>query len=216
MQISIVNIVLGMLVLLSIYVWGVSAWKMWQIRGVKKSTDKFEIDFWQAKDFFAGEIVAEANNSLNAQLARVGYAEFRAYMEHPDGLKFVGEPRDVIQYALYRTKDTISRRLERGLAFLGTIGALSPFIGLFGTVWGIMHALTAIAATGKASIDVVAGPIGEALIATAIGIATAVPAVFFYNLLVRKLKLQSVEMDTFIEAFLRLASINAKPKNKIG
>jgi biopolymer transport protein ExbB len=76
-----------------------------------------------------------------------------------------------------------------------------------------MHALTAIAATGKASIDVVAGPIGEALIATAIGIATAVPAVFFYNLLVRKLKLQSVEMDTFIEAFLRLASINAKNKN---
>ena len=210
MQYTIVNGVLLILILLSIYVWGVSLWKVWQLMGIKKSTSEFEVSFWEAKDFFAGEKVAEKNNSLNAQLARVGYAEFSAYMEHPDGLKFVGEPRDVFQYALYRTKDTISRRLERGLAFLGTIGALSPFIGLFGTVWGIMHALTAIAATGKASIDVVAGPIGEALIATAIGIATAVPAVFFYNLLVRKLKIQSVEMDTFIEAFLRLASMSAK------
>jgi biopolymer transport protein ExbB len=210
MQFTIVNAVLFILVLLSIYVWGVSLWKMWQLKGIKKNTGEFEVKFWEAKDFFAGEKVSEKDDSLNAQLARVGYSEFSAYMEHPEGLKFVGEPRDVIQYALYRTKGNISRKLERGLAFLGTIGALSPFIGLFGTVWGIMHALTAIAATGKASIDVVAGPIGEALIATAIGIATAVPAVFFYNLLVRKLKLQSVEMDTFIEAFLRLASMNAK------
>ena len=213
MQFTIVNLVLGILIFLSVYVWSVSLWKLWQLRGVKKNTDQFEMTFWEAKDFFVGEKVAEENDSLNAQLARIGYSELRAYMEHPNGLKFVGEPRDVIQYALYRTKDTISRKLERGLSFLGTIGALSPFIGLFGTVWGIMHALTAIAATGKASIDVVAGPIGEALIATAIGIATAVPAVFFYNLLVRKLKLQSVEMDTFIEAFLRLASINAKSNN---
>ncbi len=210
MQFTIVNSVLLVLILLSIYVWGISLWKLWQLKGIKKSTSEFELSFWEAKDFFAAEKISEVNNSLNAQLARVGYAEFTAYMEHPEGLKFVGEPRDVFQYALNRTKDTISRRLERGIAFLGTIGALSPFIGLFGTVWGIMHALTAIAATGKASIDVVAGPIGEALIATAIGIATAVPAVFFYNLIVRKLKLQSVEMEKFIEAFLRLASINAK------
>jgi len=212
MQFTIVNLVLGILILLSVYVWGVSLWKIWQLRGVKKNADEFERTFWDAKDFFVGEQVAEDSNSLNAQLARVGYSELKAYMEHPEGLKFVGEPRDVIQFALYRTKARISQQLERGLAFLGTIGALSPFIGLFGTVWGIMHALTAIAATGKASIDVVAGPIGEALIATGIGIATAVPAVFFYNYLVRKLKLQSVEMDTFIEAFLRLASINAKTK----
>jgi biopolymer transport protein ExbB len=75
-----------------------------------------------------------------------------------------------------------------------------------------MGALTAISASGKASIDVVAGPIGEALIATAIGIAAAVPAVFFYNYFSRRLRLQAIEMDTFIEAFLRLASIEAKHK----
>jgi biopolymer transport protein ExbB len=212
MEFTVVNLVLVILIVLSIYTWGVSFWKLWQLRQIKNSTAQFEAGFWEAKDWSAGEAFVQGNNSINGQLARVGYAEFKAYMEHPEGLKFVGDPRDVLQRAMDRTQETISRRLEKGLSELGSIGALAPFIGLFGTVWGIMHALTAISASGKASIDVVAGPIGEALIATAIGIGAAVPAVFFYNYLVRKLKLQSIEMETFVEAFLRLASINAKNK----
>jgi biopolymer transport protein ExbB len=212
MEFTVVNLVLVLLIVLSIYTWGVSIWKLWQLRQIKNSTAQFEAGFWEAKDWSAGEAFVQDNNSINGQLARVGYAEFKAYMEHPEGLKFVGDPRDVLQRAMDRTQETIARRLERGLSDLGSIGALAPFIGLFGTVWGIMHALTAISASGKASIDVVAGPIGEALIATAIGIGAAVPAVFFYNYLVRKLKLQSIEMETFVEAFLRLASINAKNK----
>ena len=75
----------------------------------------------------------------------------------------------------------IQRYHERGLAELATIGSTAPFVGLFGTVWGIMHALQDIGKSGSASLDVVAGPIGEALIATAIGIATALPAVLAYN-----------------------------------
>jgi len=212
MEFTVVNLVLVILIVLSIYTWGVSIWKLWQLRQIKNSTAQFEAGFWEAKDWSAGEAFVQDNNSINGQLARVGYAEFKAYMEHPEGLKFVGDPRDVLQRAMDRTQETIARRLERGLSELGSIGALAPFIGLFGTVWGIMHALTAISSSGKASIDVVAGPIGEALIATAIGIGAAVPAVFFYNYLVRKLKLQSIEMETFVEAFLRLASINAKNK----
>ena len=212
MEFSVVNLVLGMLILLSVYTWGVGAWKFWQLKQIKKSSEQFEAGFWDAKDWNAGEAFVQDNESINGQLARVGYAEFKAYMHHPDGLKFVGDARDVLQRAMDRTHETISRRLDRGLAELGSIGALAPFIGLFGTVWGIMHALTAISASGKASIDVVAGPIGEALAATAIGIAAAVPAVFFYNYFVRRLRLQSIEMDTFIEAFLRLASIEVKNK----
>lgn len=212
MEFSVVNLVLGMLTLLSVYTWGVGAWKFWQLKQIKKSSEQFEAGFWDAKDWNAGEAFVQDNDSINGQLARVGYAEFKAYMHHPDGLKFVGDARDVLQRAMDRTHETISRRLDRGLAELGSIGALAPFIGLFGTVWGIMHALTAISASGKASIDVVAGPIGEALVATAIGIAAAVPAVFFYNYFVRRLRLQSIEMDTFIEAFLRLASIEVKNK----
>jgi biopolymer transport protein ExbB len=79
-------------------------------------------------------------------------------------------------------------RLQDGLAFLGTVGSTAPFVGLFGTVWGIYHALTAIGIAGQASIDKVAGPVGEALIMTAIGLAVAVPAVLGYNFLVRRNK----------------------------
>lgn len=90
--------------------------------------------------------------------------------------------------SIQRSVDMINTRLQGGLAFLGTVGSTSPFIGLFGTVWGIYHALTAIGIAGQASIDKVAGPVGESLIMTAIGLATAVPAVLGYNLLVRRNK----------------------------
>jgi biopolymer transport protein ExbB len=86
---------------------------------------------------------------------------------------------------------------QSGLAFLATVGSTSPFVGLFGTVWGIYHALTAIGISGQASIDKVAGPVGEALIMTAIGLAVAVPAVLAYNWLVRRNKAVMDEVRTF-------------------
>ncbi|KXV44733.1 MotA/TolQ/ExbB proton channel family protein [Gluconobacter roseus] len=92
------------------------------------------------------------------------------------------------EMSISRSVDTINTRMQGGLAFLGTVGSTSPFVGLFGTVWGIYHALTAIGISGQASIDKVAGPVGESLIMTAIGLATAVPAVLGYNLLVRRNK----------------------------
>ena len=88
--------------------------------------------------------------------------------------------------ALQRAIDVVSNRLQGGLAFLATVGSTAPFVGLFGTVWGIYHALTAIGIAGQASIDKVAGPVGEALIMTALGLAVAVPAVLGYNWLVRR------------------------------
>jgi biopolymer transport protein ExbB len=90
--------------------------------------------------------------------------------------------------SIQRAVNNIQSSLQKGLAFLGTVGSTSPFIGLFGTVWGIYHALTAIGIAGQASIDKVAGPVGESLIMTAFGLATAVPAVLGYNLLVRRNK----------------------------
>ena len=90
--------------------------------------------------------------------------------------------------SLDRAIDVVNNRLQTGLAFLATVGSTAPFIGLFGTVWGIYHALTAIGIAGQASIDKVAGPVGEALIMTAIGLAVAVPAVLGYNWLVRRNK----------------------------
>jgi biopolymer transport protein ExbB len=87
-----------------------------------------------------------------------------------------------------RAVGNISSRLQDGLAFLATVGSTAPFVGLFGTVWGIYHALTAIGIAGQASIDKVAGPVGEALIMTAFGLAVAVPAVMGYNWLIRRNK----------------------------
>jgi biopolymer transport protein ExbB len=95
--------------------------------------------------------------------------------------------------------------LENGLAVLATIGSISPFVGLFGTVWGIMGALTSISKSGSASLDVVAGPIGEALIATAIGIAVAVPAVVAYNFFIRRNKVVWAFLDDFAIDFVHLA-----------
>jgi biopolymer transport protein ExbB len=93
-----------------------------------------------------------------------------------------------VAQSLQRSIDNVQSRLQGGLAFLATVGSTAPFVGLFGTVWGIYHALTAIGIAGQASIDKVAGPVGEALIMTAIGLAVAVPAVLGYNWLIRRNK----------------------------
>jgi biopolymer transport protein ExbB len=90
-----------------------------------------------------------------------------------------------------------STRLERGLTLLASIGSTAPFVGLFGTVWGIYHALIAIGGNGRVSIDKVAGPVGEALIMTGAGLAVAIPAVLAYNALTRINRLQLAKMDTF-------------------
>ncbi len=98
---------------------------------------------------------------------------------------------------IQRSTENVQNRLQDGLAFLATVGSTAPFVGLFGTVWGIYHALTAIGIAGQASIDKVAGPVGEALIMTAIGLAVAVPAVLGYNWLVRRNKLAMEKVRAF-------------------
>lgn len=102
-----------------------------------------------------------------------------------------------VTMSIQQSVDTVQTRLQGGLTFLATVGSTAPFIGLFGTVWGIYHALTAIGAAGQASIDKVAGPVGEALIMTALGLAVAVPAVLAYNWLVRRNKLVMEKVRTF-------------------
>ena len=104
---------------------------------------------------------------------------------------------DWVLMNLSRAADNINSRMQDGLSFLATVGSTAPFVGLFGTVWGIYHALTAIGVAGQASIDKVAGPVGEALIMTAIGLAVAVPAVLGYNWLVRRNKVAMEQIKGF-------------------
>jgi biopolymer transport protein ExbB len=108
--------------------------------------------------------------------------------EHHEGLLEQIDLNTWVTMSIQRAVENVQNRLQDGLAFLATVGSTAPFVGLFGTVWGIYHALTAIGIAGQASIDKVAGPVGEALIMTAIGLAVAVPAVLGYNWLVRRNK----------------------------
>ncbi|NIF68365.1 MotA/TolQ/ExbB proton channel family protein, partial [Burkholderia sp. Cy-647] len=111
-----------------------------------------------------------------------------AGQHHEEALLHEVDRNTWIEVSIERATTSVSNRLQDGLAFLATVGSTAPFVGLFGTVWGIYHALTAIGIAGQASIDKVAGPVGEALIMTAIGLAVAVPAVLGYNFLVRRNK----------------------------
>lgn len=130
-------------------------------------------------------------------------------------------PREAVERALHTQIAKERRASEAGLAVLASIGSTSPFIGLFGTVWGIIHALRAIGSSGSASLDVVAGPIGEALVATGIGIAVAVPAVLAYNFFVRRLKLQIGELDLLAERLVAIvvraqrAELSLEPRLRV-
>lgn len=112
---------------------------------------------------------------------------------------------ELLQQVLDNAQHELHSKLESGLPVLATVGSTAPFIGLFGTVWGIMHALQGISATGSAGLDVVAGPIGEALIATAMGIAAAIPAVMAYNYLLNRIRLTATDMSQFSERLQTVA-----------
>jgi biopolymer transport protein ExbB len=146
------------------------------------------------KTFWKAGSVAEGITTLNAKspFYAVAATGISALEHHEGSLVESIDLNTWVTLSIQRVVDQIVSRLQGGLAVLATVGSTAPFVGLFGTVWGIYHALVAIGIAGQASIDKVAGPVGEALIMTALGLATAVPAVLGYNWLVRRNKL-SVE-----------------------
>ena len=176
------------LVLMSVGSWYIGVLKVVEQTKVFRHADEARKKFWQ------GKTVAEGAETLNADSAFRFIAEtgIDARKHHEGTMVEHIALNDWVALSLQRSVDTISNRLQGGLAFLATVGSTAPFVGLFGTVWGIYHALTAIGIAGQASIDKVAGPVGEALIMTALGLAVAVPAVLGYNWLVRRNK---VAMD---------------------
>ena len=143
------------------------------------------------KGFFKAANLAEGSNRLKKGSAFRFIAEsgIQASEHHEGDLTKNIDHNTWVTMGVERSVADVQSRLQDGLAFLATVGSTAPFIGLFGTVWGIYHALTAIGIAGQASIDKVAGPVGEALIMTAIGLAVAVPAVLGYNWLVRRNKI---------------------------
>jgi biopolymer transport protein ExbB len=177
------RITLGILVIMSMGSWYIIITKVFEQARMGHQARAAERSFWKAPSVQKGAVELK-DGSPYRFMAESG---IEATQKH-EGLLGNVDINTWVGMSIQRAIDNIQARTQDGLAFLATVGSTAPFVGLFGTVWGIYHALTAIGVAGQASIDKVAGPVGEALIMTAIGLAVAVPAVLGYNWLVRRNK----------------------------
>ena len=181
-----------MLAIMSTATWTIMIVKWWEQAKVLRQARGAQEKFFSASSVEQGMQTLAPDGPFHL-LARAGQ---QATQRHVGLL----EPVDLntwISMSIQRAIDSVGHRLQDGLAVLATVASTAPFVGLFGTVWGIYHALTAIGIAGQASIDKVAGPVGEALIMTAMGLAVAVPAVLGYNWLVRRNKLAMEQVRSF-------------------
>jgi biopolymer transport protein TolQ len=207
----VVKLVLIVLLYFSVVSWTIIFYKLRQVYRANSQSQRFLEFFWKTKRF----------DTINTQLDRFassplsvlfneGYGELKKLVEkgeRPEEPNVISTDLggiDNIARALRRATTSEITRLEKYLTFLATTGSTAPFIGLFGTVWGIMTAFKGIGETGSASLAVVAPGIAEALIATAIGLVAAIPAVMGYNHFQQKIKVVIAEMDNFSTEFLNI------------
>jgi len=189
-----------MLIAMSIASWAIIAVKGLSLYVRKARAAAFLQLFWNATslDAVAGEITAHgardpfSHLSAHAMHAQAHHAKYGAAK-----LEEAGSASDFVTRTIKKVLDEETTRLENGLSVLATVGATAPFVGLFGTVWGVYHALVAIGMSGAGTLDRVAGPVGEALIMTGLGLAVAVPAVVGYNALSRANRVLTARLDAF-------------------
>jgi biopolymer transport protein ExbB len=181
------------LVIMSMGSWYIIFVKLWEQSKLGREGRAMGSSFWKAASLKEGAAKLKASSAYR-YIAESG---IDANEHHEGNLTENIDLNTWVTMSVQRSVDNINNRLQDGLAFLATVGSTAPFVGLFGTVWGIYHALTAIGIAGQASIDKVAGPVGEALIMTALGLAVAVPAVMGYNWLVRRNKVLMETVRSF-------------------
>jgi biopolymer transport protein TolQ len=201
--------VLGMLVLFSLVCWYIIGFKWFYIRKAQNQSIQFLEVFWQSKRL---DQIYQTSETLKASpismVFRAGYVELSKIKKaqsqsEGDMAQQLGEMENIVR-ALRRAASSEVTHLESLVPFLATTASAAPFVGLFGTVWGIMNSFRDIAGAGAANLTTVAPGISEALIATAIGLAAAIPAVIAYNYFVNKIKVLAVEMDNFSNDFLNI------------
>jgi biopolymer transport protein TolQ len=205
--------VLFLLLVFSVVSWGIVLYKFRQIRQARRESDRFTEVFWDAKNLAAINAASlEMKESPVAQVFRSGYQEL---MRITRGRK-QGNPSEslptndeggieIVERAMRRAMREQTTRLERALTFLATTASTAPFIGLFGTVWGIMNAFRGLSEGGSSTIQAVAPGIAEALIATAIGLAAAIPSVMAFNYFSRQVRVLGADMENFASEFLNIA-----------
>ena len=209
---------MGLLLLFSVISWGIIFYKWWTFRGIERQSSTF-IDVFRKSAKFS-EVQAVCPSLAASPLVgmfQAGYAELTAQLRLPakDPVS-PGAPAPrptlksltAVDRALLRASSIEVSKLEKRVTFLATTASITPFIGLFGTVWGIMTAFMNIGAQGSTDLAVVSTPIAEALIATALGLFAAIPAVYFYNHFTSKVKGYASEMDDFALEFLNISERN--------
>ena len=200
----------------SIVTWVILLSRSWDLRSLNKL--KAELDqFWRATSYDQG-LNAFTNHASNPYY-QIAKAASSASTHHQSQSTNHRELLQTLNYSEWMARslknsiDGVAAQLQKGLTFLGSTGAISPFVGLFGTVWGIYHALIAISSSGSAQIDQVAGPIGEALIMTALGLAVAIPAVLGFNVINRANKLLVADLNRFGNDLLAYFVTGARVKS---
>ncbi len=199
--------VLGLLLFASVVSWGIIFRKFVQMKRAQGQTEKFLEGFWQSKRLDQIFQTAEKlPQSPVSQVFRAGYIELSKVTQQGDADGMKGQLGGIenVERALKRASVAELTHLERSVPFLGTTASASPFVGLFGTVWGIMNAFSDIYEMGNANLATVAKPISEALIATAFGLFAAIPAVVAYNYFLSKIKVLDSEMESFSSDFLNI------------
>jgi len=181
------------LVLMSMGSWYILITKLYESLKLSQEAKGAQRTFFKSKSLREGAQALKTGSAFRF----IADSGIEASEHHEGALTENIDHNSWVSMSVQRSIDDIQSRLQDGLAFLATVGSTAPFVGLFGTVWGIYHALTAIGIAGQASIDKVAGPVGEALIMTAIGLAVAVPAVLGYNWLVRRNKVTMESVRSF-------------------
>jgi biopolymer transport protein TolQ len=210
------QLVLALLVLFSVVSWGIVAYKTWAFRKADAQTRQFLDVFRRSSKFSEVQAVCRSlGESPLVGLFQAGYGELNTQLRGATGDKpATGAARptlkslEAVDRALLRASGTELAKLEERVGFLATTASIAPFIGLFGTVWGIMTAFQAIGAVGSSNLAVVAPGIAAALIATAAGLFAAIPAVYFYNHFTHKVRGFASAMEDFSLEFLNISERN--------
>jgi biopolymer transport protein TolQ len=201
----VVKVVLTILLLVSFMSWMFIFQKFYVIRRAVTQTLKFEREFWGGQDLnalYQGAVNHRHSIGSLERIFEAGYREFAKLRGQRDT-----EASDMVDGARRAMRATFQREmdyLERHLAFLASTGSVSPYVGLFGTVWGIMHSFRSLSNVQQATLAQVAPGIAEALVATAIGLMAAIPAVMAYNFFSRRIRVIAAEMETFSSDFLNI------------
>ncbi|MBU1362069.1 MAG: protein TolQ [Gammaproteobacteria bacterium] len=204
-----VQLVVALLIVVSVVSWAAIIRKYFALKRTRSLNDEFERDFWSGTSLNELFTSAAQNAKFAGPMERIFASGMREYQKLRE--RNVSDTPTLLDGARRAMRASFQRELdavEQNLSFLATVGSVSPYVGLFGTVWGIMHAFTGLAALAQVTLSTVAPGIAEALVATAIGLFAAIPAVVAYNRFAREIDKISIGLETFIEEFSNILQRN--------